>query len=202
MSDFYQQFVTDKSFSLLQALKGRYKFILIGGWAVYFYTRALKSKDIDVIVDFSQLAKLKKEFVLEKNDRLKKYQIKMEAIDIDVYLPYYSDLGFPVEAIGQRITMVNGFTLPEKEVLLLTKLAAYQGRKGSVKGQKDLIDVIGLAALEDFDCQYFVDLAQKYRLNKLRDLLKIMIGKTKEVEELNLNCHVFAKKKKDLLVKL
>lgn len=202
MTDFYQQFLTDKSFSLLTGLKKRFKFILIGGWAVYFYTQALKSKDIDIIVDFSQLNDLKSKFVMEKNDRLKKYQIKLEGVDVDVYLPHYSELGFPVEAIGQKTTVVNGFTLPEKEVLLFTKLAAYRGRQGSVKGQKDLIDVIGLVALEDFDIRYFTKLSQEYQLDKLRGLLKIMISQTKEVDELNLNCHAFTKVKKNLLAKI
>ena len=125
---FYQQFLTDKSFTILSSLKKQFKFTLIGGWAVYFYTNSLKSKDIDMIVDFSQLEKFKNEFTIEKNERLKKYQIKIEEIDIDIYLPFYSDLGLPVEKIVKKTTSVNGFTLLEKEVLLLTKLKAYQDR--------------------------------------------------------------------------
>lgn len=50
MSDFYQRFLTDKSFSILTELKKRLKFILIGGWAVYFYTKSLKSKDIVILL--------------------------------------------------------------------------------------------------------------------------------------------------------
>ena len=68
---FYQQFLTDKSLSILTELKKRFKFTLIGGWAVYFYTNSLKSKDIDMIVDFSQLEQFKKEFTIEKNENVK-----------------------------------------------------------------------------------------------------------------------------------
>ena len=199
MNAFYQQFLTDKSFSLLTELKKQFKFILIGGWAVYFYTKSLKSKDIDMIVDFSQLEQFKKEFTIEKNERLKKYQIKIEEIDIDIYLPFYSDLGLPVEEIIKKTTLVNGFILLEKEILLLTKLKAYQDRKESVKGQKDLVDIISLVLLEDFDFNYLLDLINKHRLGKYWQVLEKLVLETKEVAELNLNQHAFAKKKKEIL---
>ena len=161
MNTFYQQFLTDKSFSLLTELKKQFKFVLIGGWAVYFYSQSLKSKDIDMIVDFSQLEQFKKEFTIEKNERLKKYQIKIEEIDIDIYLPFYSNLGLPVEEIIKKTTLTNGFILLEKEILLITKLKAYQDRGESVKGQKDLIDIISLILLEDFDFKYLSNLIPK-----------------------------------------
>ncbi|PIP63043.1 hypothetical protein COW98_00735 [Candidatus Roizmanbacteria bacterium CG22_combo_CG10-13_8_21_14_all_35_9] len=202
MNTFYQQFLTDKSFTLLTELKKQYRFILIGGWAVFFYTKSLKSKDIDIIVDFSDLQKIKKDFSLEKNERLKKYQIKLEGIDVDIYLPFYSDLGLPVEKIINKTTLVNGFALLEKEILLLTKLKAYQDRKESVKGQKDFIDIISLVLLEDFDFEYFLKLGKKYKLRKSLKLLRELLEKTREVEELNLNQHAFAKKKKEVLKKL
>lgn len=202
MNAFYQQFLTDKSFSVLTELKKQFKFILIGGWAVYFYSKSLKSKDIDMIVDFSQLEQFKKEFTVEKNERLKKYQIKIEEIDIDIYLPFYSDLGLPVEEIIKKTTLVNGFILLEKEILLLTKLKAYQDRKESVKGQKDLIDIISLVLLEDFDFKYLSNLINKQHLKEYRQVFKKIILETKEIPELNLNQHVFAKKKKKLLEKV
>lgn len=43
-----------------------------------------------MVVDFSELGRLKQDFILEKNERLKKYQIKIESVDIDIYLPHYS----------------------------------------------------------------------------------------------------------------
>jgi hypothetical protein len=195
---FYQQFLTDKSFSLLTELKKQFKFTLIGGWAVYFYTKSLKSKDIDIIVDFSQLEQFKKEFTIEKNERLKKYQIKIEEIDIDIYMSFYSDLGLPVEKIIKKTTSVNGFILLEKEVLLITKLKAYQDRGASVKGQKDLIDIVSLVLLEDFDFKYLLSLIKKFNLEKYLQVLEKLISETKEVPELNLNQHAFSKKKKKI----
>jgi hypothetical protein len=202
MSDFYQNFLTDKSFFLLKELKKKFKFILIGGWAVYFYTYSLKSKDIDIIIDFSQLDNLKKEFPIEKNEKLKKYQIKIEEIDVDIYLPFYSNLGIPVEELIKKTVFINGFELLEKEVLLITKLKAYQERIGSVKGQKDLIDIISLMMLEDFDFKYFLKLTKKYHLEKYQKLLEKIILETKEVPELNLNKHFWSKKKRELLEKI
>ncbi len=199
MSAFYQQFLTDKSFTVLQELKKRFKFILIGGWAVYLYTQSLKSKDIDIIVDFSQLEQFKKEFTIEKNERLKKYQVRLEEIDIDIYLPFYSDLGRPVEKLISMTNLVNGFVLLEKEALLITKLKAYQDREASVKGQKDLVDIISLILLEDFDFKYLSKLIKKHYLEKYWQVLEKLIQETKDVSELNLNQHAFSRKKKKLL---
>jgi hypothetical protein len=45
---FWHSELVESSWSTLQQLKNRYEFILVGGWAVYLYTKALKSKDIDI----------------------------------------------------------------------------------------------------------------------------------------------------------
>ena len=99
MADFYNDLVTQKSWQTLGQLKKQIKFVLIGGWAVYLYTKALKSKDIDIIVDFGQLEKLRNDFSVSKNERLLKYEARREEVQIDVYLPHYSDLGIPAEEI-------------------------------------------------------------------------------------------------------
>lgn len=74
MAEYYHNLVTDKSFHILQNLKRRYDFILIGGWAVYFFTKSLKSKDIDCILDHTTLQKIRDAYTLVKNERLKKYE--------------------------------------------------------------------------------------------------------------------------------
>jgi len=202
MNNFYYQFITDKSFSILKQLKKDFDFVLVGGWAVYFYTHSLKSKDIDIIVDFSQLEDFKKQLPIEKNERLRKYQVKLEEIDIDIYLPFYSNLGLPVEEVIKEITLINGFTLPKKEVLLITKLNAYQNRKGSVKGQKDLIDILSLVLLEDFDFDYFLKLVKKYQLKDYQLTLEKIIKETSEVPELNLNRHFWGRERRRLVEKI
>lgn len=39
---FWNDAIIEKSWDVLQTLKKRYDFILIGGWAVYLYTNAMK----------------------------------------------------------------------------------------------------------------------------------------------------------------
>lgn len=194
---FYQNYLTDKSFQILQQLRKNYQFILIGGWAVYFYTGALKSKDIDIIVDFSCLNKLKNDFPLQKNDWLKKYQVNIEEIDIDIYLPYYSKLGLPVEKLINEKVSIKGFFLLKKEHLLLTKLAAYQKRKGTVKGEKDKIDIFALILSEDFNFSLFNRIVKNNSLKELFLELKKLIKITDEIGELGLNRHYLSKKKKE-----
>lgn len=65
---FYHQVVTEKSFLALQELKRKYRFILIGGWAVFLYTHSLKSKDIDIIIDYNELGALQKDYPIIKNE--------------------------------------------------------------------------------------------------------------------------------------
>ena len=55
---YWHELITEKSWQLLQELKGKFRFKLIGGWAVYLLTKAQKSKDIDIIVDIAELQKV------------------------------------------------------------------------------------------------------------------------------------------------
>jgi len=100
------------------------------------YARTLKSKDIDIIVDYNQLAKLKRILDVSKNERLKKYEAKIEEVDIDIYLPHYSNIGFPSEEIKNYFQSVEGFKVPLPEVLLILKTYVWSQRKNTSKGKK------------------------------------------------------------------
>ena len=80
--EFWQNWVIDKEVSCLTRAEKKYKFILIGGWAVYFLTKLLKSKDIDIIVDFGELERMKVEMRIEKTEFLKKYSCEIEGISM------------------------------------------------------------------------------------------------------------------------
>jgi hypothetical protein len=201
-TQFYQDLVTEKSWFLLNRLKKEISFVLIGGWAVYLYTNSLKSKDIDIIIDYPALEKLRKDFLIHKNERLKKYEIKKEGIDIDIYLPYYSYLGLAVEKVIKETEQLQGFTVAKKEVLLITKIFAYLKRKTTIKGQKDLIDIISLLLLPDFDFDNFKQIIKKENLTNYQKHLEEIITDVKELPELNLNRHFYSKKKKEILLKL
>lgn len=139
---YWHDIQTEKSWKILQGMKGKFPFTLIGGWAVYLWARSQKSKDIDIIVDIKTLAMLKKNYDLRKNDLMKKYEIKTDDIDIDIYAKHYSQLGIPIEDI--ETTTIEGFEVAKPEFLLALKQAAEMARRESEKGEKDRIDIFGM----------------------------------------------------------
>ena len=139
MSEYYHNLVTKKSFEILKQLQRTHNFILIGGWAVFVWTKSLKSKDIDIVLDYLELEKFKGQYELTKNDRLKKYEAKEGEVDIDIYVNNYSNPGLPAEEIEKYAVPRAGFRVPRPEVLLLLKQAAHEARPGTPKGAKDAI---------------------------------------------------------------
>ena len=137
MLQYWDDLITSESWSVLQKINQTYRFTLIGGWAVYVHTRALKSRDIDIIVDFKTLARLKDDFTVGKNERLKKYEIKEMKFDIDIYVPHYSNPGLPAEVVMEETIEKDGFRMPKVEMLLIIKQAVFKKRQGSIKGEKD-----------------------------------------------------------------
>lgn len=183
--NYYRDQVTQKSWQILTNLSSKYRFVLIGGWAVWLYTKQLKSKDIDIVIDLDQLGKLSEDFDLVKNQRLSKYEIRQEEIQIDVYTPFYSKLGVPAEDIVKSAITVDGFRVPSPEMLLNLKLVAYQGRKGSDKGHKDLVDMVSLLCLPNLK---WADISP--------EVIRIASDQI-EIPELSLNSHVYSRYKKD-----
>ena len=196
--EYYHNLITEKSFQLLQRLRRERHFILIGGWAVFLYTHSLKSKDIDIVIDYDDLEKLKNEFVVTKNDRLKKYEIKIDGIDIDIYLPFYSELGVSAETIQKFVVTREGFTVPQIAVLLILKQVAFSDRQGTPKGEKDKIDIFSLLALQEIDWEFYQKLTATAGLKHLPNELKSLLKQTVEIKELDLNQAKMAKLKKEV----
>lgn len=199
--DYYSNLITEKSFKILQDLRRQYKFILIGGWAVFLYTQALKSKDIDIVIDYEELEKLKEKFTLNKNERLNKYEIAIDEVEIDLYLPFYSNPGIPAEEIKKYMVSLEGFSVPRPEILLLLKQKAHLERLGSPKGEKDKIDIVSLLNI-DLDLNFYKNLLKQYHLeNYLTELKNLLQSKT-QISELSLNEHSYSKFKKKVLRQL
>lgn len=197
--DFWHPLITEQSFEVLRELRKQFDFILIGGWAVYFYTHNLKSKDIDLIVDLATLGQLKQQFEVSKNERLKKYEIKINNVEVDIYVPYWSDLGLKVEEIMNNTVSLGGFKVPAKEILLILKLVAYQQRKTSLKGRKDLVDIISLLSLTNFNWKIFKETLENNKLIYLnKELEEILLSNTR-IEELAMNSKKFSELKKRVL---
>lgn len=202
VQQFWHDLIIEKSFAFLQEFSKRYQFVLIGGWAIYFYTHALKSKDIDIIIDFTELGRLKQEFIVIKNERLKKYEIKAQGFDVDIYVPNWSILGLPPNVVIEDTIIKEGFRIPRKEVLLVLKTFVYAERKASLKGKKDMLDIISLLYRTHPSMQKFSQLLQTYHLEYLQKELGEILQHTYEVKEFGLNRKSFSDFKKGVLAQL
>lgn len=200
---FYHNIITEKSFLYLQELKRKYKFILIGGWAVFLYSKNLKSKDIDIIVEYNELAKIKENFkLLYKNDRLRKYEISKGNFDIDIYVPHYSELGISIEEIQKTAVNKEGFIVPSVEILFLLKLFAWHNRCGSTKGQKDELDIFSLAMLLEFDWKKYLQFINKFNFYEYHKNFIHLLKNAKNIKELGVNEQKLSKVKKEIFRKL
>lgn len=197
--EYYHNIITEKSFLLLQKLAKKYEFMLIGGWAVFLYSKSLKSKDIDIIINYHELEELRKDFDVFKNDRLKKYEIKQGETDIDIYLPFYSELGIPAEEILKHSSKREGFLLPEPEILLLLKIYAHKDRELSSKGQKDLLDIFSLLKINLINWKKYKEYVAEYGLDVQAKEFKRIVKSATSMPELSLNEQSISKLKKKIL---
>jgi len=199
--EYWNSQLTEKSWKLLQELVKKYNFILIGGWAVYLWTKQQKSKDIDIVVDLSELQKLKQENLI-KNDRLKKYELKFEEVDVDIYLPYFSKLTMPLESLEEYSSKIEGFNIASKEALLILKQGAEIDRKNSVKGEKDKIDILSLLFFSDIDFKEYKQILEKYSLENYFEKLFSLLKTFKDYDSLNLTPQEFKKRKEKILLEM
>jgi hypothetical protein len=196
--EFWNSLLTEKSWEKLQVLRREYDFILIGGWAVYLLTKQHKSKDIDIVVGINELEKLKK-LHLSKNDSLKKYEIKSEEVDVDIYVEYFSKLAIPPEELKKYAIEIEGFKLASPEALIILKQLAYNERKHSVKGEKDAIDVLSILFFSAFNFKKYEKILSAYNLKNYFNDLKTLIKLFKDYNSLSLSPREFKLKKEKLL---
>lgn len=204
--DYWSDTVTKKSWEVLMELKKLpFEFILIGGWAAYIWTKTHKSKDIDIVLkDYGALDYLKKHHELRKNEDLRKYEIKMGEIDIDIYVPFFSKFVIPLEDLQKYSSKSEGIEVIIPEALLMLKQAAEIDRRGSKKGEKDAIDIIMLLLFAEIDFGKYATLLNKYGLKKYHGELARLITAfdTKSLHYLGLNPREFKVRKAEILRKL
>ena len=196
--EFWNSQLTEKSWEILQDLKKKYDFILIGGWAIYLWTKQQKSKDIDIVVSISELQKLKQEN-LSKNDNLRKYEIKRGEIDVDIYVSHFSKLIIPPEYIENYISKIEGFSVISKEALLVLKQGAEIERRNSPKGEKDKIDIMSLLFFSDINFNVYKAILKKYSLEHFIDSLISILKAFKDYNSINLTPREFKKTKENIL---
>ena len=202
--EFWNSLLTEKSWRIMQELKKEdFRFIVIGGWAAYLWTKQHKSKDIDILIlNFDDLEHVGKKYDLRKNDNLKKYEIKIEEIDIDIYIPYYSKLTLDIGFIANHTTKVEGFEVVLPEILLILKQGAELDRKDSIKGQKDRIDIMTLLCYSKIDFKSYNNIIEQHKLVNYRQRLRQIITTFKDLKHLNTNANDYTKVKRQLLEKL
>src|SRR3989344_2995945 len=199
--DYWNDIVTEKSWNILQKIKKLpIKFILIGGWAAYLWTKLHKSKDIDIIVmNFDDLNYLKKNYELRKNDNLKKYEIKIGDIDIDIYVPHYSKLAIPAEEAARHSTKIQNFDVVLPEILLILKQGAEKDREDSIKGLKDRVDIVTLLLFSEINFKNYRELLEKFKLTDFRERLKKTLLNFKDISYLGLNPREFKLRKEKII---
>ena len=204
MAEFWNELLTKKSWELLVSMsKEQFRFILIGGWATYLWSRLHKSKDIDIVlIDLNDLDYLKSKYDLKKNDNLKKYEIVFGDIDVDIYAPYFSKLAMPAEDLHQYSAKIENITVAKPEALVILKQGAELERKDSVKGMKDRIDIFSLLCLADFDFKLYVGIIEKYRLEGYFQRLADIVKNFKDYNYLSLTPGELRLKKTKILEKL
>ncbi len=202
--EFWNDIATDKSWKVLIKFTKEFDVIVIGGWAAYLMTKTLKSKDVDVVVDFGTLNQIKIKYGLKKNIHLKKYETIIDDVSIDIYVPFFSRLIIPVEKLKEHTTIREGIKLVKPEALLILKQQAESDRKHSVKGQKDRVDILNILINSGIDSKKYNSLVKNYRLKDYPKKLKNIIKTAKkEFEYLGIkNPRKIKLIKKDLLSKI
>lgn len=175
MKEFWNDIAVDRSWKVLITFKKEFDFILIGGWACYLLTKNIKSKDIDIIVDFSELDKIRKKYWVKKNPNLKKYETVVEEISVDIYVSHYSKFPVPFSEIMKNYLVLEGLKVLRPELLLILKQNAEMERMHSIKGQKDRIDILNILINSRMDMKYYLKIVKKYKLYSYPDRLKKII---------------------------
>ena len=174
--EFWNELVTGKSWEVLLKLRREpVPFTLIGGWAAYLWTRMQKSKDIDIVLeDHASLEYLKQHFTLKKNDSLRRYEIIVDGIDVDIY-----------------VTIVENIRVARPEALLVLKQGAEMDRGDSVKGRKDRLDIMALVLRTEMDWQLYRELLERYSLAGHLQRLRGIVGSFEDIRYLGLNPREF-----------
>ena len=199
--EYWNTIITEKSWQVLQKIRREIDFVLIGGWAAYLWAKSHKSKDIDIVVDYKELNKLKLNYNLKKNDNLKKYEIKVDEIDVDIYIPFYSELPI-IDKIKNYAAIVEGFKVVKPEALLILKQAAEASRSSTEKGLKDRIDIMDLLLKCSIDFAEYINLIEKEKLNNFKRRLLDIVSKFNEPKYLDLSPRQFKLKRGELIKKI
>lgn len=186
-----------KSFEILKKIisaQKRYGFkvVLIGGWAVWIYSRYLKSKDIDLIIDEREFWKLKNlliqmGFSETYSEHLGKKGfaklINTDKVEIDVYEMRIGNIRVEPIIKGSIKRKVNGLEVLIANVtdLFVLKSISLLERMGSAKGEKDISDL--LALLDKHYSSIDWNVVKKIGKEDLKKVFEILLGNYKTTQK-------------------
>ena len=206
---FWNEEQTSKSRALLNKLSSEVDFVLIGGWAVFMYTKQQMSLDLDIAIGYDALAYFRKYGINDYNGFSIKYSV-INGVYVDLFIEGFSDkdLPVPVKEILSNYNNIEGIKVVEKELLLLLKLWGYY-RSDQHKIRKDILDVIALLLYANIDFAKLKGYIEKYSIPKRRSINVLLeyIDKVTQVEdfidvprdELNNKLKAYKEKLRDLL---
>jgi hypothetical protein len=129
--------------------------VFIGGIAVYLHAarrRAAKlppetTHDVDAALSLVAAGSMRDELEVVPNPRLKKAQVKIGEIDVDLYVEYQNGLRFDYQELAQYATTARKLKIAALGHLLLLKIDAYLARSTSARGAKDRRDIAKILVL-------------------------------------------------------
>lgn len=149
--------VWDRVLSGVTELSGTFgsRLVFIGGVAVFLHLLASGeegglaevSHDGDFLVSMADFADLRDMEEVSANSRLHKYQLIKYGVEFDVYVEHRYHLAIPFDEAFYASRIIEGVRVAGLEHLLVLKLHAYEGRRGTAKGGKDERDVIRIVYL-------------------------------------------------------
>jgi hypothetical protein len=132
--------------------------VFIGGVAVYAYTLYSQAgilpemtHDVDAAITISASAQLRDDRegnLFVKNARLKKAQVTMDGVDVDIYIEHQNNLRFDYPDLAMyantaSVEKAHDFRLASLPHLLFLKIEAYRSRAGE-KDQRDIAKILVL----------------------------------------------------------
>ncbi len=165
---FWNEEKTSSSKRTLDLLAEKIGFVLIGGWAVFLYTGAQMSEDIDLAIGYDSLSFFKKYGLNDYGGINIKYTIIDGAV-VDLFIEGYADkdLPFPVSDIIKECSVEGNIKVVNKEMLMLLKLWGYF-RADEAKSRKDVVDVITLLFYSKPDMKSIKEYVKRYKIEKRR----------------------------------
>lgn len=188
---YYNEERTRKSEEVLYKIAKEIDFVLIGEWAVNFYTKMQKSNDVDLAVGADTLDYFKR-YQVQKYENINIYFAKVDGIIVDLIVQGISDkdLTVPLSLVLSNYIIINEIKIVSADLLLLLKMSGYFREEGG-KIDKDIIDVISLLFYSEPDLNKVDKYIKKYSIDERKGFLGILeyLDKGERVWEFITNTH-------------